>query len=140
MCSDKNEKTAALYLKFPTFIRRRQLEDHIGKYGFGCNVVWIDMHNNKYTGKPAGSAKVLVMPHTLMDHFISVLHGTCLPGKYQQLLSVQPYVQIKDKKSSPHKVFVGSGLPPTITKEDVRKHFEQVRDAITKLQIVRERK
>ena len=98
------------------------------------------MHNNKYTGKPAGSAKVLIMPGTLMDHFIKVLHGTCLPGEYQQLLSVEPYAQIKNKKASPCKVFVGSGLPPTITEEDVRKHFEHVREAITELEIRRERK
>ena len=130
-------ETAALYFKFPTFFNKEQLYDHIQKHGFGNNVVAIDMHYRKFTKTPAGSAKVSIVPPALMEVFIEALHGTCLPGEYQQLLSVQPYVQ---KEDQPHKVFVGSGLPHTVTQEDIQMHFVKLRDEITNVEIKREKK
>ena len=132
-------ETVALYFKFPTFIKKRQLIEHIKKHGFGHNVVSIDMHTNKHTRKPAGSAKVSIAPPVLMKQFVEALHGTCLPGDFQQLLSVQLYEPKRDKLPD-HKVFVGPGLPHTITEEDIQKHFVKLKDEITNIQIEKERK
>lgn len=97
------------------------------------------MHNRRCTKIPAGirSAKVSIAPPALMEEFIKALHGTCLPGEFQQLLSVQPYVQKEDKC---HKVFVGSGLPHTVTEEDIQMHFAKLKDEITNIEIKRERR
>ena len=124
-------ETAALYFKFPTFFNKEQLYDHIQKHGFGNNVVAIDMHYRKFTKTPAGNAKVSIVPPA------EALHGTCLPGEFQQLLSVQPYVQKEDQS---HKVFVGSGLPHTVTQEDIQKHFVKLKDEITNVEIKTEKK
>ena len=132
-------ETAALYCKFPTFFNKEQLYDHIQKHGFGKNVVAIDMHYRKFTKTPAGSAKVSIVPPALMEAFIEALHGTCLPGEFQQLLSVQPYAQIQ-KEDQSHKVFVGSGLPHTVTQEDIQKHFVKLKDEITNVEIKTEKK
>ena len=138
-------ETAALYLKFPGFLREPELKAHLVKHGFACNIVAIDMHFNKHTKYPAGSAKVLLTPPSLVDHFISSLHGTCLPGEYQQLLSVQPYVvqsrhQLTKEKLKPCKVFIGSGLPSTICEKDIREHFVEYAHVITNVEVIRESK
>ena len=72
-----------------------------------------------------------------MEVFIEALHRTCLPGEFQHILSVQPYVQKYDKC---HKVFVGSGLPHTVTEEDIQMQFVKLKDEITNIEIKRERK
>ena len=149
---------AALYLKFPTFIKRKQLQDHIKKHGFGDNVVAIDMHINLSNRKQAGSAKVSIVPTTLQDKFVSSLNGSRLLGKYQ--VSVQPYYEQKGQKfketaksyqpraqrkdlhtdqhpqkKEPCIVFVGSGLPHYINKSHIQEHFAEFKDAITNIDI-----
>ena len=130
-------KTAALYFKFPTFINKEQLYDHIKRHGFGNNVVAIDMHNRKCTKLPAGSAKVSIVPPAIVEVFIEALHGTCLPGEFEQLLSVQRYMQKEDQS---HKVFVGPGLPHTVTQQDIQMHFKKMKDEFTDLEIKREKR
>lgn len=135
----ESDNDAALFLRFPTFIKEKQLRQHIKKHGFGRNLVAIHMHFRKSTRTPAGSAKVLITPPNLIDQFISRLDGTCLPGKYQQLLSVQPYQLHKDEVHS-CRVFVGCRLPSSISEIDVRSHFVKCKNAITSVQIERGRK
>ena len=142
-CSPESEDAVALYFKFPTFINKRQIQYHIKKHGFGCNIVSIDMHTNKHTRKPAGTAKVVMVPSTQKDKFISDLNGTCLPGKFQQLLSVQPYIQMRrqcKERVNPCKVFVGSGFPYFINEEHIKKHFVKFKHLITNVEIKREKR
>lgn len=137
-------------MKFPPFIKRKQLADHIEKHGFGDNVISIEIHcMNVSNKKPAGSAKILITPFSLQEEFISVLNGSLLLGKH--LLSVEPYQERKQRstKEPPRKtsqtrrepaikepcvVFVGPILPNYINKGHIQAHFREYNNAITDIE------
>ena len=136
-------------MKFPPFIKRKQLEDHIDSYGFGDNIIDIEMHCiNAFNKRPAGTAKISIMPASLHDEFISVLSGSQLLGKHY--LYVEPYHERKQKsmytREPPRKakqeplvqdpcvVFVGPVLPNYINKTHIQAHFREYMDAITDIQ------
>jgi hypothetical protein len=133
-------------VRFPPFIKKKQLADHIEKHGFGENVIDIEMHCINVSNKrPAGTAKVLIAPFSLNDEFISVLNGSRLLGKH--LLSIEPYLERKQRSlKGPSKhfsetrqesqivepciVFVGPLLPNYINKGHIQAHFRECNDAI----------
>ena len=133
-------------MKFPPFIKRKQLADHIEKHGFADNIVDIEMHCiNASNKRPAGTAKVLIIPFSLHDEFISVLNGSRLLGKHS--LSVKPYLERKQRSAKdpsknssgtrqesqikePCIVFVGPLLPNYINKGHIQAHFSEYNDAI----------
>ena len=155
--ADVEPVTSVLYLNFPSFIKRKQLQDHIKKHGFGDNIVDIDMHTHLPSQKPAGSAKALLSPSSLMESFICSLDGSLVQGKYR--LSVQPYRQQKGWQQSkerskfdplqretssttqkePCVVFVGSRLPNYINKGHIQKHFAEYKDVITNIEFKAEK-
>ena len=153
--------TTALYLKFPPFIKRKQLLDHIKKHGFGDNIVDIDMHIHLPGRKPAGSAKVLIVPSSLQDSFITSFNGSHIQDKYRVI--VQPYRQHKGRQckrtptpthqtprstimhqaqrktlcttqKEPCIILVGSRLPNYLNKGHIQKHFVEFKDAITNIE------
>lgn len=154
---------AALYLKFPSFITSKQLQDHINNHGFGSDVVDIDMHVRLPNKMPAGSAKVLIAPPSLQADFISSLNGSRVQHKHR--LSVQPYkhkgrLHYKDlpdriqrkmqrkastisqfaEKKEPCKIFVEGNLPQNINREHLQKHFIEYKDAITNIELKSEKR
>ena len=155
--ANKDLTTTALYLKFPSF-KRKELHDHIEKHGFGDNVVNIDMHIHLPGRKPAGSAKVLIVPSRLQDSFITSLNGSHVQGKYR--ITVQPYRGRQCKRTpipthqtpksaqtheaqrktsfttqkEPCIILVGSRLPNYLNKGHIQKHFVEFKDAITNIE------
>ena len=142
-------------MKFPPFITRKQLADHIEKHGFANNVVDIEMHCiNASNKRPAGTAKVLIIPLSLHDEFVSVLNGSRLLGKHS--LSVKPYLERKQRSAKdpsknssgtrqesqikePCIVFVGPLLPNYINKGHIQAHFREYNDAIIGIEFKRDR-
>ena len=133
-------------MKFPPFIKRKQLEDHIEKHGFGDNVISIEIHCiNASNKRSAGTAKISIRPFSIHDDFISVLNGSRLLGKH--VLSVEPYHERKQSTKAPPRnasqikqelqvkeqcvVFVGPILLNYINKADIQAHFREYKDAIT---------
>lgn len=156
--TNKDTATTTLYLKFPPFIRKKQLHDHIKKHGFGDNIVNIDMHIHLPSRKPAGSAKVLIVPSSLQDSFIDSLNGSHVQGKYR--ITVQPYRGRQCKRTpvpthqipktaqthqaqrktlcatqkEPCTILVGSRLPNYLNKGHIQKHFAEFKDVITHIE------
>ena len=146
---------AALYFKFPSFIKKKQLEEHITRHGFSSNIVDIDMHVHLPSKKPSGSAKVLITPSTHQEKFISVLDQTCIQDQYRLSVQVytpktkysnamqkpyQPHLQRKANQKESFVVFVGSRLPHYINKGDILSHFSELKDTITNIEFKHERK
>ena len=144
------DDTASYFVKFPSFIKRKQLEDHIESHGFGDIIIGIEMHCiNASNKRPAGSAKISIMPASLHDEFISALNGSRLLGKHY--LSVEPYYERKQRRTiepprkasqtkqkplvkEPCVVFVGPVLPNYINRAHIQAHFREYKDTITDIQ------
>ena len=92
-----NEK-AKVYASFPPFITTKQLYIHFGRYGFDESEIHIQRHTNRRTGKPCGSATVIVASQP--GGFISLLNDTLVLDLHK--LKVEPYKIQKQRQKRTH--------------------------------------
>ena len=84
-----SSEKAKVRATFPPFITTKQLYIHFGSYGFDESEIHIQRHTNRKTGKPYGSATVIVASQPGM--FISQLNDTLILNLHK--LKVEPYVR-----------------------------------------------
>lgn len=72
---------------FPPYITTKQLYSHFSHCGYDETEVQIHRHTNSATGKPGGSATIIVASQA--ESFISLVNGTLLLNKHN--LKVKPY-------------------------------------------------
>ena len=152
MKENSADDSTSLFMKFPPFVKREQLQKHIRRHGLGENIVDIEMHVFSTSNrKPAGSAKVIITPLSLRDKFISALNESCLWGKYS--ISVEPYRERKQvgTKAPQHRrqqpqakqscvLFVGPVLPHYINRSHILTHFSECKDSITDVKFKADRR
>lgn len=157
---------AKVRVTFPPFITTKQLYSHFDSYGFDETEIHIQRHINRRTGKPCGSATVIVASQPGI--FISNLNDTLIFKLHK--LKAEPYVkgrrqERRRKRSSkqplhsvttpttlpkidttspdiltdPCRVFVGSGLPAYINEQHIREHFQHFVDEIVRVDTIKDK-
>lgn len=155
--------------RFPPFISTKQLYRHFTHCGFDESEVHIQRYTNHTTGKPAGSAIIIVSSET--GDFKSLVNGTLLLDKHK--LKVEVYHKKQRKKqnkknvpkqmieqsptlpnvpstntetacfsslsSNPCRIFVGSGLPTYINEQHIREHFNRFEKDIIRVDTIKDK-
>jgi RNA recognition motif-containing protein len=152
---------AKVRVTFPPFITTKQLYRHFCSYGYDETEIHIQRHINRRTGKPCGSATVIVSSQPgmfishLNDSLIFKLHKLkaepYMEGRRQERRqkrsSKQPKVSTTSpdtfhstrSSSDPCRVFVGSGLPTYINEQHIREHFQQLAREIIRVDTIKDK-
>jgi RNA recognition motif-containing protein len=152
---------AKVRVTFPPFITTKQLYRHFCSYGYDETEIHIQRHINRRTGKPCGSATVIVSSQPgmfishLNDSLIFKLHKLkaepYMEGRRQERRqkrsSKQPKVSTTSpdtfhstrSSSDPYRVFVDSGLPTFINEQHIREHFQQLAHEIVRIDTIKDK-
>jgi hypothetical protein len=158
--SSSDKANLKVRVTFPPFITTKQLYSHFGSYGYDETEIHIQRHTNRRTGKPCGSAMVIVASQPGM--FISYLNDTMILKLHK--LKAEPYVKGRRQErrqkraskqqvgttsqdvchstrssSDPCRVFVGSGLPAYINEQHIREHFQQFAHEIIRVDTIKDK-
>ncbi len=154
---------AKVRVTFPPFITTKQLYRHFCSYGYDETEIHIQRHINQRTGKPCGSATVIVSSQPGI--FISYLNDSLILKLHK--LKAEPYVKGRRQErrqkraskqpkvgtisqdvyhstryrssSDPCRVFVGSGLPAYINEQHIREHFQQFAHEIIRVDTIKDK-